>query len=82
MKKNGDGVISANDLGSGATLFSQYRPTISKERRLYRLLDPQNRGFIIETDIVSVLTKTNTIANSSGMKLYEGTEEINDAARK
>jgi len=80
--RNGDGVISPNDLGSGATLFSQYRPTISKERRLYRILDPQNRGFVIETDITSVLTKTNTIASASGIKLYEGLEEITEVAKK
>jgi len=75
-------VISPNDLGSGATLFSQYRPTISKERRLYRILDPQNRGFIIETDIISVLTKANTIASASGVKLYEGLDEITQVAKK
>lgn len=72
--------MSLNDLGSGATLFSQYRPVISRERRLYRLFDPNNRGFIIETDIVSILTKVNV---SSGSRIFEGgSEEIIDVTKR
>ena len=75
-------MISLNDLGAGILLFTQLRPTKSKERLLYSILDPQNRGFIIANDFVNALTKADTIAKSNGSKLFDTVEEIYEEASK
>jgi len=59
---NKDGMVSHNDLGSGSMLFCKSRSEKSKERALVLLLDPQERGFILNTDIFNALKKADTIA--------------------
>jgi len=80
--KNGDGIISPNDLGSGVTLFSQLRVNIGQEQKLYKLLDPQNKGFLTENDIISLFVKVNNETSLTGGKLFTGTDEINERAKK
>jgi Ca2+-binding EF-hand superfamily protein len=80
--RNGDGMISANDLGSRVTLFSQHKDSNSKEKKVYDMLDPSGRGFIIETDLITSLTRAQALACSLGTNLFEDHQEILEEARR
>jgi len=75
-------MISANDLGSRVTLFTQHKDSNSKEKKVYDLLDPSGRGFIIETDLITSLTKAQALACSLGTNLFEDHQEILEEARR
>ncbi len=75
-------MISANDLGSRVTLFTQHKDSNLKEKKVYDMLDPSGRGFIIETDLITSLTKAQALACSVGNNLFEDHQEILAEARR
>ena len=64
------------------TLFSKLRTKKTKEKMVYELLDPQNRGFVIETDIINALTKAQALACSNGAKVFDDHEEILEESKR
>ena len=75
--RNNDGIISINDLGDGCLLFCQKLPISNPEvSLLYSLLDTENKGFILEVDIVNLLTREQSQIIKDQGKYFEQRERM------